>query len=98
MKTICRKSASIRLRTDLIDKLKEKAMASNRSFNNLVESILMSAVAVNDKNLYYPYSDNIPNEETAKAIRESMQGIGVSDVDTSSREAMLQSLGFYEKD
>ncbi len=46
----------------------------------------------------YPYSDNVPNEETEQAIRETMQGVGVSDVDTSSREAMLQSLGFYEED
>ncbi len=40
----------------------------------------------------YPYSENIPNEETEQAIRETMQGIGVSDVDTSSYESFCKSL------
>lgn len=92
METILRKSASIRLRADLIETLKEKARDSNRSFNNLVESILMSAVKVDNKKYNYPYSDNIPNEETVQTIRESMQGIGLSEVNTSSFENFCKSL------
>lgn len=92
METMFRKSASLRLRADLIEALKEKARNSNRSFNNLVESILMSAVRSDNNSYSYPYSNNIPNEETSEAIRESIQGIGLSKVDTSSFENFCKSL------
>ncbi len=92
METITRKPASIRLRADLLDTLKAKAIASNRSFNNLVESILLNAVSIEKRKYDYPISDNIPNEETAQAIRESQEGIGLSKVETSSFENFCKSL------
>ncbi len=97
METTLRKATSVRLRVDLIDSLKERAEASNRSFNNLVESILLNAIRKDSKKFNYPISDNIPNEETARVIQETMQGIGVSDVDMSSEEAMWKSLGLYDE-
>lgn len=52
----------------------------------------MSAVRSDNNSYSYPYSNNIPNEETSEAIRESIQGIGLSKVDTSSFENFCKSL------
>ncbi len=91
---INRVTTSLRMRSDIKALGQKMAEKTHRSLCNYIEYLILK-----DNNKYdYPYSDNIPNEETAQVIRETMQGIGVSDVDTSSREAMLQSLGFYEED
>ena len=42
--TITRKQTAFRLQEDLLDKLREKATACNRSLNNFVEYILLEAV------------------------------------------------------
>lgn len=60
--TITRKPTSFRLRTDLIEGLKENAARENRTLNNYVESVLLGVV----------YHE--PNEETKAAIREAMSG------------------------
>lgn len=57
--TIVRKPVSLRLREDIVERLKENAILVNRTFNNYVESILLDVVY--DK----------PNEVTRKAIEEA---------------------------
>ena len=57
-KTI-RKSTSFRLRTDVLEILKKKAVLANRTLNNYVESLLIKDA----------YSDE-PNETTKAAISE----------------------------
>lgn len=72
-----------RLRTDLIDRLKELARRENRSLNNFVECVLLD-VAYNE-----------PNEVTKAAMKEVESGKlrGTTPVDTSSIEAMFKSAG-----
>jgi len=60
--TIIRKSASFRLRADLLEKLKSNAVRENRTLNNYVESVLLD------------YIFNEPNETTKAAISEAMSG------------------------
>lgn len=60
--TTLRRPASFRLNSKLLDMLKERAKASNRSLNNYVESVLLNAV----------FSDELePNETTIAAIEEA---------------------------
>jgi predicted DNA-binding protein len=59
---ISRKQTSFRLRTDLLERLREKAAKANRTLNNYVESVLLDDAF------------DIPNEETADAIREAKSG------------------------
>ena len=54
-----RKPASFRLISDLLEILKKRAKACNRSLNNYVESILLDAIY------------NEPNDTTISAIKES---------------------------
>ena len=42
--TIIRKSASFRLRADLLEKLKSNAVRENRTLNNYVESVLLDYI------------------------------------------------------
>ena len=58
--TIQRKQPSFRLRTDLLDFMKEDAARTNRTLNNFLESLLLD--------YYY----NEPNEVTKAAIEEAM--------------------------
>ena len=58
--TIQRKQTSFRLRTDLLDFMKEDAARTNRTLNNFLESLLLD--------YYY----NEPNEVTKAAIEEAM--------------------------
>lgn len=44
MEAIVRKPASFRLRTDLLESLKENAARENRTLNNYVESVLLDFV------------------------------------------------------
>lgn len=61
MKTnIQRKQTSFRLRTDLIDGLKEAAQRENRTLNNYVEYVLLKVI----------YSE--PNDTTVAAIEEAI--------------------------
>jgi hypothetical protein len=53
---------AIRLNSDLLEALKEKAIADNRSLNNYIE------------NLLYRDVENIPNEITKTAIEEARNG------------------------
>ena len=79
---ISRTPASFRLRTDLLNLLKKKAKASNRSLNNYVESALME------------YVYNEPNANTVEAINEVKNGksagtLDLSDFDTFIRQVEL---------
>ena len=60
--TIQRKQTSFRLRTDLLEFMKEDAERQNRTLNNFLESLLLD--------YYY----NEPNEVTKAAIEEAMSG------------------------
>ena len=78
--TTMRKPASLRLNSKLLDLLKERAKASNRSFNNFVESVLLDA-------MYYE-----PNATTIAAIEEARSGQCEGVIDTSSLENFMKSL------
>ena len=58
--TITRRPASFRLRSDLMDRLKQNAARENRTLNNYVESVLLDVV----------YDE--PNEVTKAAVKEAM--------------------------
>ena len=58
--TIQRKQTSFRLRTDLLEFMKQDAERTNRTLNNFLESLLLD--------YYY----NEPNEVTKAAIEEAM--------------------------
>ena len=60
--TIRRKQTSFRLRTDLLEEMKNAAKKENRTLNNYLESLLL--------NYFY----NEPNEVTIAAIEEAMSG------------------------
>lgn len=60
--TIRRKQTSFRLRTDLLEEMKNAAKKENRTLNNYLESLLL--------NYFY----NEPNEVTKAAIDEAMSG------------------------
>ncbi|MBZ9627150.1 hypothetical protein LB456_06740 [Psychroflexus sp. CAK57W] len=53
---------AIRLNSDLLEALKEKAKADNRSLNNYIE------------NLLYQDVENIPNDATKAAVEEARSG------------------------
>ena len=78
--TIGRKPASFRLNSDLLEILKKRAKACNRSLNNYVESILLDAVY------------NEPNDTTISANKESHSGKYAGEADISSMEAFKRSL------
>lgn len=60
MEHIVRRTTSFRLRTDLLERLRQNAARENRTLNNYVESVLI--------NIVY----NEPNEETKAAIEAAM--------------------------
>lgn len=78
--TINRRSLMLRLREELIDKLKQFAARDNRSLNNYVETILMDVVY------------NTPNATTRAAMAEAQNDENLTDVDMSSYESFLKSL------
>ena len=59
METTVRVQASFRLKADLMERLRMGAKASNRSLNNIVESVLLDA-------MYHE-----PNDTTKAAIAEA---------------------------
>lgn len=84
METAIQKKATMfRLSADLIERLKDMAKREHRSLNNLVECALLDVVY------------NEPNEVTKAAVEEARSGKlrDVSPVDTSSVEAMFDSVG-----
>lgn len=58
--TIQRKQTSFRLRTDLLDAMREAAERENRTLNNYLENLLLNII----------YHE--PNEVTKAAIEEAM--------------------------
>lgn len=84
MEAIVQKKATMfRLNVDLVDRLKELAKREHRSLNNYVECLLLDAA----------YTE--PNEITKAAIEEAKSGKlrNMPPVDTSSVEAMFESMG-----
>lgn len=77
--TANRKQTAFRLRSDLLDRLREAAKKENRSLNNFVESVLMDIVY------------NEPNEVTKAAIEEARSGKYAGVIDTSSMDAFIKS-------
>jgi hypothetical protein len=75
-----RKPVSFKLNSDLLEILKKREKACNRSLNNYVESILLDAVY------------NEPNDTTISAIKESHSGKYAGEADISSMEAFKRSL------
>lgn len=75
-----KESTSIRIDAGLLAQIKEEAKADNRSLSNYLETLLYRMG-------YRPY-----NEETVQACREAREGKSAGVVDTSSREAIEQSL------
>lgn len=75
-----RRPAMFRLRSDLIDRLKQMAANNNRSLNNFVETILMDVAY------------HTPNKETQTAMMEAQDPRNLTDVDMGSYESFLSSL------
>ncbi len=75
-----RKSASFRLKSDLLETLKKRAKDSNRSLNNYVESLLLDVV----------YHE--PNEQTEKAIREASSNKPLETLDLDNFDDYAKSL------
>ena len=81
---IVRKKTSFRLRTDLLERLKDIALRNNWSLNSYVEEILLDAVY------------NEPNAETIEAIEEAKAGKHAGNIDISSYEAFMNSINSIE--
>jgi len=84
MATITKKTrtrAYLRLRPQLVERLKAEAESRNTSFNNYVENLLFNIVFFE------------PNDETVEAIEESRRGEYAGTVNLSSMEAFKQSMG-----
>jgi hypothetical protein len=60
---------AVRLNKDLLDALKEKTKADNRSLNNYIEKLLYRDVG------------NIPNETTKAAIKEAQNSTDLERID-----------------
>jgi len=75
-----RKSTMFRLRTELLERLKQLAARDNRSLNNYVETILMDVAF------------NTPNATTIAAMKEAQEEANRSTVDMSNFDSFLKSL------
>lgn len=80
---LTKRNQSFRLSVELIDRLKQMAKRQNRSLNNFVETLLLDAA----------YHE--PNATTLAAMEEARSGKlrDVPEIDTSSVEAMVKSMG-----
>ena len=76
-----RTRAYLRLRPQLMERLRTEASKRHTSLNSYVESILYDAVF------------NEPNAETIAAFEESRRGEYAGLIDTSSFEAFKRSMG-----
>lgn len=70
-----------RLRTELLERLKQLAATDNRSLNNYVETILMDVA----------YST--PNATTLSAMKEAQDESTLTTVNMDSYDTFLSSLG-----
>jgi regulatory protein mnt len=76
-----RKSTMFRLRTELLERLKQLAARDNRSLNNYVETILMDVAY------------NTPNATTVAAMKEAQDESTLTTVNMDSYDSFLNSLG-----
>jgi len=76
-----RTRAYLRLRPQLVERLKADANREHVSFNRYVEGLLLDSIF------------NVPNEETLEAIKESKRGEYAGTIDLSSMEAFKRSMG-----
>lgn len=79
--TIERKQTAFRLRTDLMNELREEAKRENRSVNNLVEMMLSEALR-----------ERRYNPETAAALQEARLGKYAGTLDMSDFDSFMQSV------
>lgn len=77
---ITRKPVVFRLRTELLDRLKQLASREDRSLNNYVETILMDVAY------------NTPTTATIAAMNEAKDDANLTTVDMSSYDSFLKSL------
>ncbi len=91
MATIARSTLSVRIREDIKQQAKAFAKKEHRSLSNFIEYLVLNWRDTH-REYKYPVSEHEPNEETLKSMEETSQGIGVSNVDTSSYEAFCTSL------
>jgi hypothetical protein len=77
-----RKQTSLRLRADLLERLKAAAHSANSSLNSYIEGILMDDVY------------RIPNDDTMEALCEAKSGTYRQNkpIDTTSNEAFISSI------
>lgn len=78
---INRKPAMFRLRTELLERLKQLAAIDNRSLNNYVETILMEVAY------------NTPNATTVAAMKDAQDESTLTNVNMDSYDSFLSSLG-----
>ncbi len=89
-----RSTLSLRIRDDIKEQAKVFAEKEHRSLSNFFEFLVLNW----EKEHKYPTIERKFNEETLKSMEDTMNGIGVSDVDMSSEEAMWKSLGLYDEE
>lgn len=70
-----------RLRTELLERLKQLAARDNRSLNNYVETILMDVAY------------NTPNAKTVAAMKEAQDDSTLTTVNMDSYDSFISSLG-----
>lgn len=80
MQTTERKQTAFRLRSDLVEKLRDEASRENRSLNNYVESLLIRCVC------------DIPNKATMDAMQEARSGKELETLDLSDFKSYVASL------
>lgn len=78
--TVSRKSAMFRLRTELLERLKQLAAKDNRSLNNYVETILMDVAY------------NTPNSTTIAAMKEAEDNSTLTTVNMDNFNSFIKSL------
>jgi hypothetical protein len=77
---IARKSTMFRLRTELVDRLKQLAAKDNRSLNNYVETILMDVAY------------RTPNATTLAAMKEAEDDTTLTTVNMDNYDSFIKSL------
>jgi predicted transcriptional regulator len=77
---INRKSTMFRLRSELVERLKQMAAKDNRSLNNYVETILMDVAY------------NTPNATTIAAMKEAENDENLTTVKMDSFDSFVKSL------
>jgi hypothetical protein len=77
---IARKSTMFRLRTELVDRLKQLAAKDNRSLNNYVETILMDVAY------------RTPNATTLAAMKEAKDDTTLTTVNMDNYDSFIKSL------